>query len=267
MKKARQLNKGLTVGVGIFVLFLLLGLFAKWLTPHDPLMINLEHRLNPPSMDYWFGTDHLGRCIFSRILYGIQTTVSSAIFIMAFTLLISLPIGLTAGYWRGRTDHFFMRIVDGTLALPDVIVTIAIVGILGPGFVNMLVAIVLVRWANYVRFIRSLVLKVGNEDFILSARMSGNSHIRIIKRYILPQIMTPTLVFVALDLGRIVLLMAGLSFLGLGVQPPTPEWGVMLYDATSYFQIAPHIMIFPGLAIMFFVLSCQLMSERLKKLA
>ncbi|WP_026672932.1 nickel transporter permease [Alkalihalobacterium bogoriense] len=265
MKKALSVDKGLLVGIVIFVLFIIVGLFAKWIAPHPPLAIQLDVRLQPPSVEYWFGTDHLGRCIFSRIIYGVQTTITTAIAITLITLLISLPIGLVSGYWRGRADQFFMRVVDGTLSLPDVVLTIAIVGILGPGFVNMVIAIVLVRWANYVRFIRSLAIKAGKEEFILSARMSGNSHLSILRKYIFPQIKKPVFVFIALDLGRVVLLMAGLSFLGLGVQPPTPEWGVMLHDATSYFQLAPHIMIFPGLAILLFVLCCQLTSERLKK--
>lgn len=261
----QTLNKNFLLGIGLFVTIIMIGFFAPWLSPHDPLAINLSNRLMPPSWEYLFGTDHLGRCILSRIIYGIKTTVTSAFLIMIFTLMISLPIGLVTGYLRGRTDHFFMRIVDGTLAFPDIVLTIAIVGLLGPGFFNMILAIIMVRWANYVRLIRSLVLKVCKEDYIVSARMSGNSHIRIMQRHILPQILSPFLVFGALDMGRIVLLIAGLSFLGLGVQPPTPEWGVMLHDATGYFQIAPHIMIFPGLAIMFFVLSCQLASDPLKR--
>jgi peptide/nickel transport system permease protein len=266
MKKIRQrLDVSLILGIGLLVLIIMSGLFASWLSPHDPLTINLSNRLTSPSWDYPFGTDHLGRCILSRIIYGIKTTVTSAVLIMVFTLIISFPIGLLTGYLRGRTDHIFMRMVDGTLAFPDIVLTIAIVGILGPGFFNMILAIIMVRWANYVRLIRSLVLKVGKEDFIISARMSGNSHIRIMQRYILPQILSPVIVFGALDIGRIVLLIAGLSFLGLGTQPPTPEWGVMLHDATAYFQIAPHVMIFPGLAIMLFVLSCQLISDRLKR--
>jgi ABC-type dipeptide/oligopeptide/nickel transport system permease subunit len=160
-----------------------------------------------------------------------------------------------------------MRLVDGTFAIPDIVLTIAIIGLLGPGFFNMLLAIIIVRWANYVRFIRSLVLKVGKEDYIFSARMSGNSYIRIMRRHILPVILSPIIVFGALDMGRIVLLIAGLSFLGLGTQPPTPEWGVMLYDATGYFQVAPHVMIFPGFTILLFVLACQLIGDRFRKLS
>ncbi|WP_100407086.1 nickel transporter permease [Bacillus solitudinis] len=259
-------NISLLLGIGLLISIILIGLAAPWLSPHDPLTINLNERLSPPGGIYPLGTDHLGRCLLSRILFGIRTTVTSAWLIMMFTLLISLPIGLVSGYIQGRTDHFMMRIVDGIFAIPDIVLTIAIVGILGPGFFNMIVAIILVRWANYVRLIRSLVIKVEKEDYILSARMSGNSHVRIMWRHILPQIYSPMLVFGALDMGRIVILIAGLSFIGLGTQPPTPEWGVMLHDATSYFQMAPHVMIFPGLAILFFVVACQLVSERLGKL-
>jgi ABC-type dipeptide/oligopeptide/nickel transport system permease subunit len=258
----QKLDFRVKAGGGLLLFILIVGCFAPWIAPHDPLAIDLSKRLMGPNSDYFFGTDHLGRCILSRIIYGIQTTVAAAFIIMFATLAISLPIGLTTGYIRGHSDHVLMRIVDGTLAFPDIVLTIAIVGILGPGYWHMILAIVMVRWANYVRMIRSLVLKIKKEEYILSARISGNSHISIINRYIIPAILTPIIVFAALDIGRIVLLIAGLSFLGLGTQPPTPDWGVMLHDATSYFQIAPHVMIFPGLAIMLFVLSCQLISDR-----
>ncbi|MFP3918373.1 nickel transporter permease [Lysinibacillus telephonicus] len=265
LKRLKQVNIGLLVGLVILLSISLLGLFAPWIAPHDPLAVNLAARLQSPSWTYPFGTDHLGRCILSRIIYGIRISATSALIIMFFTMLISVPIALLTGYVRGRSDNFMMRIIDSTLAIPDIVLTIAIVGLLGPGLVNMIFAIVVVRWASYVRFIRSLVIKISQEDYIFSARMAGNSHFRILKRYILPQIAMPILVFSALDLGKIVLNIASLSFLGLGSQPPTPEWGAMLNDATDYFQISPYVMFFPGLAIVLFVLSCQLVSERLGK--
>jgi len=267
MKKVPySLNISLIMGVGLLIVIVLMGLFAPWVSPHDPLTVNLSNRLSSPSWEYPFGTDHLGRCVLSRIIYGIRVSVACAFLIMMFTFMISLPIGLLTGYWRGRADHLIMRLIDGTLAIPDVVLTIAIVGVLGPGFFNMMIAVIIVRWANYVRIIRSLVFKSCEEDYMLSARMSGNSHLRIMRRYVLPGILPSLVVFGALDTGKIVLLMAGLSFLGLGTQPPIPEWGVMLHDATAYFQIAPHVMVFPGLAILFFVSACQLISERFKKL-
>lgn len=265
LKRLQQVNKGLLAGVAILIGFLLLGLFAPWIAPHDPLIVNLAARLQSPSWTYPFGTDQLGRCILSRIIYGVRISVTSALVIMFLTLLISIPIALFTGYVRGRSDHLVMRIIDSALAIPDIVLTIAIVGLLGPGLVNMVIAIVVVRWASYVRFIRSLVVKISQEEYILSARMAGNSHFRILKRYVLPQIGMPVLVFSALDMGKIVLNIAGLSFLGLGSQPPTPEWGAMLNDATGYFQISPYVMLFPGLAIVLFVLACQLVSESLGK--
>ena len=242
-----------------------MGIFAPWIVPHDPLAVHLTDRLQPPNWTYPFGTDHLGRCILSRIIYGVRISVTYAVVIMVLTLFVSIPIALITGYVRGRTDHLLMRAIDSTLAIPDIVLTIAIVGLLGPSLMNMVVAIVFVRWASYVRFIRSLVIKICKEDYLLSARMAGNSHFRILRRYILPQIIIPILIFSALDTGKIVLNIASLSFLGLGSQPPTPEWGSMLNDATSYFQIAPHVMIFPGLAIILFVLSCQIISECFQK--
>lgn len=253
------------VGVSLLFIIFMIGLFAPWISPNDPLAINLSNRLSFPTLNYPFGTDHLGRCVLSRIFYGTRASVVVALLIIFFTFIISLPIGLLTGYLRGRADHLFMRLIDGTLAIPDIVLTIAIVGVLGPGFLNMLIAIIIVRWANYVRLIRSLVLKICEEDYILSARMAGNSHIRILRKYVLPDLLSPLVVFGTLDMGKVVLLMAGLSFLGLGSQPPTPEWGVMLHDAAGYFQIAPHVMIFPGLAILIFVLACQLIGDRIKK--
>ena len=263
LKRFKQVNIGLLAGGGILFCFSLLGLFAPWIAPHDPIAVNLADRLQSSSWVYPFGTDHLGRCILSRIIFGIRISVTSALVIMFFTMLISVPIALLTGYVRGRTDSFMMRIIDSTLAIPDIVLTIAIVGLLGPGLVNMLFAIVIVRWASYVRFIRSLVVKISQENYILSARMAGNTHFRILKRYVLPQIGMPIMVFSALDMGKIVLNIAGLSFLGLGTQPPTPDWGAMLNDAIGYFQTSPHVMFFPGLSIVLFVLACQLVSEKL----
>ncbi len=262
-KRFKQVNIGLLAGCGILVCFCLVGFFAPWIAPHDPIAINLAARLQSSSWGYPFGTDHLGRCILSRIIFGVRISITSALIIMFFTMLISVPIALFTGYVRGRTDHFIMRIIDSTLAIPDIVLTIAIVGLLGPGLVNMLFAIVVVRWASYVRFIRSLVVKISQENYILSARMAGNTHFRILKRYILPQIGMPIMVFSALDMGKIVLNIAGLSFLGLGTQPPTPDWGAMLNDAINYFQTSPHVMFFPGLSIVLFVLACQLVSEKI----
>lgn len=258
-------DRSLLAGIGLLLFIMLMGAFAPWISPHDPLEVNLSNRLSTPTWVYPFGTDHLGRCVLSRILYGVRISVTASFLVMMLTLLISLPLGLLTGYLRGRTDHLFMRMLDSTLAIPDIVLTIAIVGVLGPGLFHLILAIIIVRWANYVRLIRSLVLKACQEEYILSARMSGNSRLHIMRCYILPQIISPIVVFGALDMGRIVLLIAGLSFLGLGPQPPTPEWGVMLHDATAYFQLAPHVMFFPGLAILFFVLCCQLISERYRK--
>ena len=259
------LHKGILVGLTLLAFFLLVGIFAPWIAPHDPLAVHLTHRLSRPSMSYPFGTDHLGRCIFSRILYGVRISVTTAIIVMIITLIISVPISLIAGYIRGKLDTFMMRILDSILSIPDIVLTVAIVGLLGPGLFNMIFAIIAVRWATYVRFIRSLVIKVSKEDYIISARISGNRHSRILRRYILPQIMMPVLTFSTFDIGKIVLTISALSFLGLGSQPPTPEWGAMLNDATAYFQAAPHTIFFPGLAIVLFVFTCQLLGNQLEK--
>lgn len=252
-------------GYILLSLFVVFALFAKWLAPIDPYETSLGERLQPPSSEHWFGTDQLGRDLFARIVYGTQISVTAALVILVMTLLISLPIALLNGYIKGRTDQFFMRFLDSILAIPDIVLTIAIVGLLGPSFFNMIIAIIVVRWASYVRFIRSLVLPLATAPYVIAGRLAGNSHMRLLWRYILPQIIHPIIVFSTLDIGKIVLNIAALSFLGLGAQPPVPEWGAMLNDAMNYFQLAPHMMIFPGLAIFLFVLSCQLVGAQFQK--
>ncbi|MEK3990297.1 ABC transporter permease [Robertmurraya sp. FSL R5-0851] len=253
------------VGVSLLIFIFVIGLLAPGVSPHDPLEVNLSKRLVSPNFEYPFGTDHLGRCILSRIIYGIRVSVVYSVIIMLLTFVISLPIALFIGYFRGRLDYLIMRFIDVTLAIPDIILAITIVGVLGPSLFNMVMAILIVRWTNYVRFIRSLVIKTCEEDYIFSARMSGNSHFRIMRYYIFPVILQNLVVFGTLDMGKIVLLIAALSFLGLGTQPPTPEWGSMLHDATLYFQIAPFVMIFPGLALFLFMLACQLIGDQYSK--
>lgn len=176
MKKiAPTSNVHLALGIGLLMAIIVMGIFAPWLSPHDPLAINLSNRLSSPSWDYPFGTDHLGRCLLSRMIYGIRITVTSSALMMIFALMISLPIGLLTGYLRGRTDRMMMRVIEGALAIPDMVLTIAIVGLFGPGLLNMMLAVIMVRWASYVRLIRSLVLNACKEDYIWSARMAGNS--------------------------------------------------------------------------------------------
>jgi peptide/nickel transport system permease protein len=249
------------VGISLLLFIFVIGLLAPWVSPHGPLAVDLSKRLLSPNIQYPFGTDHLGRCILSRIIYGIRVSVIYSVIIMLSSFVVSLPIALFIGYFRGRVDYVVMRFIDVTLAIPDMVLTITIVGILGPSLLNMIMAILIVRWTSYVRLIRSLVMKACEEDYILSARMSGNSHFRIKRRYIFPVILPNLVLFGTLDMGKIVLFIAALSFLGLGTQPPTPEWGSMLHDATSYFQVAPFVMIFPGMAIFLFILACQLIGD------
>lgn len=252
------------VGAVIVLLFLLTGLLAPWLAPSDPLQIHMEHKLSLPSLEYPLGTDHLGRCVLSRLIYGTRTSLYYSLAALAGVFSISVPIGLLAGYAGGKIDHFIMRIIDILLAFPSLILSLAITAMLGPSMRNLLIAFVAVWWTGYARVIRGMVLQIKESDFIMAARATGTSHLHIVVRHILLNTARPILVLASLEVGTMLLSIAGLSFLGLGAQPPAPEWGIMLNDSRPYIQTAPRLLLFPGLTIMLAVLGFNLLGEGLK---
>ncbi|WP_018750771.1 nickel transporter permease [Paenibacillus sanguinis] len=265
MFQTRLLRTGAArVGAAIVLLFLLVGLLAPWIAPSDPLQIHMEHKLSLPSLEYPLGTDHLGRCVLSRLIYGTRTSLFYSLAALAGVFSISVPIGLLAGYAGGKIDHLIMRIIDILLAFPSLILSLAITAVLGPSIKNLLIAFVAVWWTGYARVIRGMVLQIKESDFIMAARAAGTSHFKIVVRHILLNTSRPILVLTSLEIGTILLSLAGLSFLGLGAQPPTPEWGVMLNDSRPYIQTAPRLMLFPGLTIMLAVLGFNLLGEGLK---
>jgi len=228
---------------------------------NDPLTVNMSERLLAPSWQYPIGTDHLGRCLFSRLAAGAQTTLGIAALALAAVMIIGIPIGLLEGYKRGRADAVLMRMVDAIGAFPDFIMAIAFTGFLGPSLTNLMLSIILVNWIGYARVVRSIVLSEREKEYVLAARAAGCSSWTIIRRHLLPNIISPVIVLAALDIGKIILIIASLSYVGLGGQPPSPEWGAMLNDGRPYFQSNPSLMIYPGLAIMLVVISCNLISE------
>ncbi|WP_256972685.1 nickel transporter permease [Saccharibacillus sp. O23] len=238
---------------------------APLLAPSDPLEIHMAHRLAAPSVEYPLGTDHLGRCVLSRLIYGTRLSLFYSLTVLAVVLAISIPIGLLAGYVGGRTDRIIMRIIDVLLAFPSLILALAVAAVLGPGELHLLLAFAAVWWTGYARVIRGMVLQLKEKDYVMAARASGSSHLRIAFDHVLRGAVRPILVLASLEVGTIMLALAGLSFLGLGAQPPAPEWGVMLSDSRAYIQTAPRLMLYPGLAIAGCVLGFNLLAEGLRR--
>ncbi|NQX47739.1 ABC transporter permease subunit [Paenibacillus tritici] len=260
-------NNGAKLGAGIVLVFIIAGLFAPWLSPSDPLQIHMEHKLSLPSWQYPLGTDHLGRCVLSRLIYGTRTSLYYSFIVLAIVFAISIPVGLLAGYAGGKIDHLMMRITDILLAFPSLILSLAITAMLGPSMKNLLIAFTAVWWTGYARVIRSMVLQIKERGYITAAKASGTSHVHIILRHILLNAARPILVLASMEVGTIMLSIAGLSFLGLGAQPPTPEWGIMLNDSRAYMQTEPRLMLYPGMVIMVAVLGFNLLGEGLRRSA
>ncbi len=239
------------------------ALFAPLLAPSDPLLIT-DDRLQSPSRLHLLGTDELGRDILSRIIFGARLTLGAAAVATVLVMTIGLVVGIIAGYFGGGVDLVLMRIVDVLLALPGMVLTLAIAGLFKPGLTAVLLGIVTVWWVGYARVVRSLVLMAKGRSYIDAVKALGAGHCRIIVRHVLPNVMPAVIVLVTLRMGRLILAIAGLSFIGLGAQPPTPEWGAMLSESSIYFPFRPHLMLAPGLAIAILVLGLNLLGDGLR---
>ncbi|MDQ0252752.1 peptide/nickel transport system permease protein [Evansella vedderi] len=265
IKKARLLHNPSMVFGMILTIFLAGIIFVGGaFVPYSPFEINMGNRLQGASSVHWFGTDQLGRDVFARMVYGAQLTIGLGVFAIVMALCIGVPIGLLSGYIGGKIDAFFMRMIDGVLAFPDFILAIAIAGMLGPSLTNLIIAIVLVRWIVYARVVRGLVLAEKEKEYVLVSKVSYSSTFKTIRMHLLPQVMPDIIVMAAIDIGKVILLISAFSYIGLGAQPPIPEWGAMLNDGRAYFQVVPSLMIYPGLAIMLTVLCCNLLGDGLK---
>ena len=251
------------LGLGIILTVMAVAFLAPYVA-NDPVKVDLAKRLAPSSALFPLGTDHLGRCILSRLIYGTQVSLPIAGLTLAVIILIGIPIGILSGYCGGRVDNIIMRVVDVLLAFPSLVLALVIAGMLGPGLINVLIALASVWWVEYARFVRAIVLSVKAKEFVLAARASGTSDVGIITRHILPDVLSPVIVLATLDMGKLILVISGLSFLGLGAQPPAPEWGAMLNDGRPYLQVAPQLMLYPGLAIMTVVLAFNLLGDGLR---
>lgn len=251
------------VGGSICAVFVVAAIFAPVLAPSDPLLITND-RLLSPSRQHLLGTDELGRDVLSRLIHGGRVTLGAAAVAALLVMTIGLLVGIAAGYFGGRVDAVLMRIVDVMLALPGMVLTLAIAGLFKPGILAVMLGIVTVWWVGYARVIRSLVLGSRNRSYIEGAKALGAGHGRIILRHVLPNVMPAVIVLVTLRMGRLILAIAGLSFIGLGAQPPTPEWGSMLTESRIYFPFLPHLMLAPGLTIAVLVLGLNLLGDGLR---
>ena len=257
---------GTALGLFLVVSLLLAGLLAPWLPLDNPAEINLPERLLSPSPEHLLGTDHLGRDVFSRMIYGARTTLLAAAATLALSMTIALTVGTLSGYYGGWPDTALMGVVDLLLAFPSLILALAVAGVLGPGLLNVLLAVGAVWWVGHARIIRGVTLGARQMEYVTAARATGAGNLRIILRHIAPNILGPIVVLASLDIGWIILGIAGLSFLGLGAQPPTPEWGAMLNDARPHLQTEPRLLLLPGAAIFVAVLGFNLLGDGLRDL-
>ncbi|WP_194165531.1 nickel/cobalt ABC transporter permease [Oceanobacillus sp. CFH 90083] len=250
--------------IAFLVIVVLAGIFAPWIAPHSPIDVNVKEKLAGISTSYPLGADQLGRCIFSRLLYGVRTTVFIAFITMAVTVLIGTVLGAIAGVFRGKIDEIIMRVCDIFMSFPSEVMILAIIGMMGPGITNIVIASIIAKWAWYTRMIRSIVLKYTDKNYVQFARVSGFSRWHIFKKHIMPNTAGEIAVLATLDIGSVILMISALSFLGLGVQAPTPEWGMMLNEAKNVMIIRPELMLPPGIAILFVVAAFNFLGDSLQ---
>jgi peptide/nickel transport system permease protein len=250
------------------IIFVLIGIFAPLLMTHDPSQQDYEALLQGPSAAHWLGTDYLGRDLWSRIIGGARTSLVAMVFVLAAALVIGVVVGSLAGYVGGTTEMALISVIDIMLALPSLVIALALMGVFsGDNFAwlsdywKMIVALTLAWWANYARMSRAVVVSELQQPYIEAARVMGASHLWIFTRHILPHVLGLVVVYASADAGALVLAIATLSFLGLGVAPPTPEWGQMLVDGMSYIEEYPGLVIIPGLALTAVVVSFNLLGE------
>ena len=263
LRISKQLRTPLAITGGAIVVFwLLVAVFAPWLRPFDPLAQDFP-RLQPPSAEHWFGTDQVGRDVLSRVITGAQISIPLALTLVVFAMLIGSLLGAIAGYFGKTIDEVIMRIADLVFAFPTIILAMVIAAALGPSLTNAVIAMLIVSWPAYARVTRSLVLGARNAEYVIAGRLLGNGPFTSLRKDILPNVLSPVVVLATLDVGTAILLLSGLSFLGLGAIPPTPDWGAMVADGVQNFS-SWWIAVFPGLAILTVVLAFNFLGDALR---
>ena len=251
------------IPLSLFVAWAFLALISTWL-PLVPNDIDLQNILTQPNFKVWLGYDELGRSIFDRLLVGAQTSFLVAVSVVLLTLTAGSILGILGAYWGGWFDHVLVRVIDVFLAFPGILLAIALAGVLGPGIENVIVALAAVGWVGYARLARAQVLALKHSDQVVAARALGAKSARIIRSHLIPLISAPLIVEASFGFAGVVVAEAGLSFLGLGVQPPNASWGSMIREGTDYMLVAPHVVIAPGLALMTLVLAVNLLGDALR---
>lgn len=245
-------------------ILMVLAVFGPVIVPFDPNDIDLARRLLPPDTAHWLGTDHLGRDILSRLIAGTRVSLGSVVIALSSIIILGILVGGAAGYLGGRADQIIMRVTDIFMTFPTLVLALFMIGMLGTGIVNVIVAIALSHWAWYARIVRAIVMSLRNREYILASRLAGAGRIRIFVEHLLPATLSQLLVLATLDIGHIMLHVAGLSFLGLGVTPPTAEWGVMINDARQYIWTNPLLMLWPGLALFLSVMAFNVIGDKVR---
>ncbi|WP_440946146.1 ABC transporter permease [Methanosarcina sp. T3] len=259
-------RKDMLFALAALFLFAGLALFAPLISPYDPNVIDLKNKNLSPSGEHLLGTDYLGRDLLSRILVGAQTSLSIASGVVLVSLFLGTAAGCAAGYYGGVVDESVSRVIDIFLSFPGVIFALTIMGVLGSGAFNLMLALSIVHWAKYARMMRGQVLSIKKQEFVLSAVTSGAGDLRIIRKHIVPNAIAPLLVLATIDFGHVILSIATLSFLGVGLPADVPEWGAMLSAGKEFMRTAPYQTIFPGLAITFIVVIFSILGDGMRDL-
>ena len=263
-KKFVKKNPAFIVYCILALAIVLVAVFAPLIATHDPYAAVLADAVKAPSSEHWFGTDKMGRDLFSRVIFGARTSLTAALCLVAIIVVVGTALGIIAGYFGGVVDAVIMRLSDMMISFPGMVLAIAVAGILGANIKNAVVAIAIVSWTKYARLARSLVLKIKNRDYIAAAKVTGSKTGYILWKYMLPNSLPTIVITGATDIGSMMLEIAGLSFLGFGAQSPTAEWGLMLNEGRAFMTAAPWLMIFPGIAIFITVVVFNLLGDSLR---
>lgn len=252
------------LAVAIIFILTVAALGAPRLAPHDPQEINLESLFAGSSWQHLLGTDQVGRDVLSRLMHGARWSLGGALAVTVIVTVVGTAVGAICGFVGGIVDAIVMRVVDGLLAFPSLLLALAVVAAIGPGLGGVLLGLAAVEWVGYARVVRGLVLSLREREYVSAARIAGATDLSVLTRHVLPNILSPVLVLATLEIGQLILALAGLSFLGLGARSPTPEWGVMINEGRAYLFRAPRLMVYPGLAITLTVLAWNLLGDRLR---
>lgn len=262
--KKNKIKIKLYILLFIVSILFIVALFGEYIVPNDPYAQDLSNALSPPSKEFIFGTDRYGRCLFSRVVVGAKTTMFSSLGLVVIIATFGTIVGAVCGYMGGKVDEVVMRISDIFLAFPGMVFAIAVAGVLGGGIVNAVISLALISWPKFSRLARGHVLTIKNSAYVQAAKLSGCSHMKIIFKHIFPNILGPIIVTATLDIGVMMMELAGLSFLGLGAMPPTAEWGSMMSNGRSMIQSSPWVIFAPGFAIFITVIIFNLLGDTVR---